>query len=563
MLRTLDAWHDSERLLRLAAQTFFEQLSQMCEGILLVDGSANIVWIDERWQKNIANLGFSDASEIIGRPVEEVVPNTLMRHVVESGKPILLDILENKAGTYIVSRFPLQNDAGEVIGAVGLILYDRIESLKPLMAKLGRLQAELAQAQRELARQRRTRYTFSNFVGNSERALEVKSRARRAAVLNTTVLLLGETGTGKELVAQAIHSASARARHPFIAVNVAAIPDTLLEAEFFGVAPGAYTGADRRGRDGKFKLADGGTLFLDEIGDMPLGLQAKLLRALQEREVEPLGSNAVTRVDVRVIAATSVDLARLVDEGRFRADLYYRLNVLPIRLPPLRERVEDLEPLCEHLLEQIALENEIQPKEIDRDAIDALARLPWPGNVRELRNVLERACSLWDGLRLSLDALRQVLPEIDRPAAAQPGAQGSDASPASASTPASASMLRAAAPAIDPGHGAKPAAGDEPPDAGAGVAPLRADAGHGLRGTGAGDRLRGTAASDGLLGAGATLPALIADLERAAIREALQLTGGNRVQAARRLGIARATLYQKLADHPELAAGAAPAGQPA
>jgi transcriptional regulator with PAS, ATPase and Fis domain len=237
MVRTLEAWHDSDRLLRLAAQTFFDQLSEMCEGILVVDKAARIVWIDDRWQRNIQSLGFNDPNEIIGRPVEEIVPNTLMRHVVETGKPILLDILENKAGTYIVSRFPVHDEAGAVIGAVGLILYDRIESLKPLMGKLSRLQTELAQAQSELARQRRTRYTFSNFVGNSERALDVKSRARRAAVLNTTVLLLGETGTGKELLAQAIHSASPRARHPFIAVNVAAIPDTLLEAEFFGVAP--------------------------------------------------------------------------------------------------------------------------------------------------------------------------------------------------------------------------------------------------------------------------------------------------------------------------------------
>jgi len=422
MPRTLDAWHDSDRLLRLAAQTFFDQLSEMCEGILVVDKAARIVWIDDRWQRNIQSLGFNDPGEIIGRPVEEIVPNTLMRHVVETGKPILLDILENKAGTYIVSRFPVHDESGEVIGAVGLILYDRVESLKPLMGKLSRLQTELAQAQSELARQRRTRYTFSNFVGNSERALDVKSRARRAAVLNTTVLLLGETGTGKELLAQAIHSASSRARHPFIAVNVAAIPETLLEAEFFGVAPGAYTGADKRGREGKFKLADGGTLFLDEIGDMPLALQAKLLRALQEREFEPLGSNAVTRFDARVIAASSIDLGQLVEQGRFRADLYYRLNVLPIRLPPLRERVEDLEPLCEHLLEQIALDNEMQPKEIDREAIDALARLPWKGNVRELRNVLERACSLWDGIRLTLDAFREVVPELEAVAVADPGA---------------------------------------------------------------------------------------------------------------------------------------------
>src|SRR5690606_12391951 len=361
----------------------------------------------------------------------------------------------------------------------------------------------------------------SNFVGNSERALEVKSRARRAAVLNTTVLLLGETGTGKELLAQAIHAASRRARGPFIAVNVAAIPETLLEAEFFGVAPGAYTGADRRGRDGKFALADGGTLFLDEIGEMPLPLQAKLLRALQEREVEPLGSNTMKRVDVRVIAASSVDLAALVADGRFRADLYYRLNVLPIRLPPLRERVEDLEPLCEHLLEQIALEHEMLPKEIERDALEALVRLPWPGNVRELRNVLERACSLWDGMRLTTDALRAVLPERDRGEAG--GAAPAADSPAPALGGTDASSAAPVPPAVQACASAAPAAG----------APGAA-----------------TIAIDGA--PARTLPQRIAELERAAIREALEATGGNRLQAARRLGIARATLYQKLAAFPDL-----------
>ncbi len=497
MPRSLDAFHDSDRVLRLAAETFFDHLSEMCEGILVVDKSARIVWVNDRWQRNMASLGFSTTDEIIGRPVEEIVPNTLMRHVVETGKPILLDVLENKAGTYLVSRFPLHDESGTVIGAVGLILYDQIESIRPLFGKMGRLQSELAQAQKELARQRRTRYTSSIFVCNSERALAVKSRARRAAVLSTTVLLLGETGTGKELLAQAIHAASTRARRPFIAVNVAAIPETLLEAEFFGVAPGAYTGADRRGRDGKFKLADGGTLFLDEIGEMPMALQAKLLRALQEREVEPLGSNAVSRVDVRVIAASSVDLATLVAQGRFRPDLYYRLNVLPIRLPPLRERPEDLEALCEHLLEQIALEQEMLPKEIDRDALAALAALPWQGNVRELRNVLERACSLWDGMRLTLEALREVVPEID--AVAEP-----EGTPAVLARPGAAAV---------PASNAAPAT------------------------------------------SAATLPERIAELERAAIREALQATGGNRVQAARRLGIARATLYQKLAEFPELGDG--------
>jgi transcriptional regulator with PAS, ATPase and Fis domain len=525
MVRTLDAWHDSDRLLRLAAQTFFDQLSEMCEGILVVDKAARIVWIDDRWQRNIQSLGFNDPNEIIGRPVEEIVPNTLMRHVVETGKPILLDILENKAGTYIVSRFPVHDEAGAVIGAVGLILYDRIESLKPLMGKLSRLQTELAQAQSELARQRRTRYTFSNFVGNSERALDVKSRARRAAVLNTTVLLLGETGTGKELLAQAIHSASSRARHPFIAVNVAAIPDTLLEAEFFGVAPGAYTGADKRGRDGKFRLADGGTLFLDEIGDMPLALQAKLLRALQEREFEPLGSNTVVRFDARVIAASSIDLGVLVEQGRFRADLYYRLNVLPIRLPPLRERVEDLEPLCEHLLELIALDNEIQPKEIDRDALEALARLPWRGNVRELRNVLEQACSLWDGIRLTLDAFKEVVPGLE------------------------AVPVNEVVSVIDAAPGVTMTAGADRVRA---DAPRAEAAGSGAGFDGADVTVDVDASGLGAEACAATLPERIAALERSAIAQALREAGGNRVKAARKLGIARATLYQKLAAYPDL-----------
>ena len=180
-----------------------------------------------------------------------------------------------------------------------------------------------------------------------------RNSPRRAARQNVTVLLSGETGTGKELLAQAIHNASARADKPFVSVNVAAIPDTLIESEFFGTVPGAYTGADRKGRDGKFKTADGGTLFLDEIGEMPLQLQAKLLRALQEREIEPVGSDKVTKVDVRVIAATNVDLRKRVSEGAFRPDLYYRLNVLSIELPPLRDCAGDLPEICARLLDDI------------------------------------------------------------------------------------------------------------------------------------------------------------------------------------------------------------------
>ena len=231
-----------------------------------------------------------------------------------------------------------------------------------------------------------------------------------AAGRDTPVLLLGETGTGKEILAQAIHSASARANQPFVGVNLAAIPESLLEAEFFGVAPGAYTGAGERAREGKFQLAHGGTLFLDEIGDMPAALQGKLLRVLEEQEVEPLGSNTIQPVDVRIIAATSRNMDAMLRDGTFRADLYYRLNVLEIPVPPLRERLGDLGVLCESLLEEIALGGELHA-ELTAEGLAVLEQYHWPGNIRELRNALAQALTLNEGEQaLSSADMAAVLP---------------------------------------------------------------------------------------------------------------------------------------------------------
>jgi len=409
---------DGEAILKLAARSMFQLFSNVAQGMMLVDRTGRVVWINEAYKKFLPALGFERAEDFVGRPVEEVVPNTLMRQVIDSGKPILVDLLSNKAGTFVVSRIPLRDESGEVIGALGMVLFDHPETtLQPLIAKFATLQRDLDDARRALAQQRRAKYTLASFIGSSPAVLEVKRQARRAAQSGATVLLLGETGTGKELLAHAIHAGSVRAERPFISVNLAAVPETLLESEFFGVAPGAYTGADRKGRDGKFRLADGGTLFLDEIGDMPLGLQAKLLRALQEQEFEPLGSNKVVKVDVRVIAATSRDQRRLVAEGQFREDLFYRLNVLPIRLPALRERLGDLEALAETLLESIAMRTGMPQRELEPSALTALASHQWPGNVRELRNVLEQAAMLTDNLRLGELDFTAILPA---PAAAAP-----------------------------------------------------------------------------------------------------------------------------------------------
>ena len=295
---------NADDLKQHAVRSLFDQLEAMCEGAMAVDRDGRIAWIDAKY-KDLLGVG----DDVVGRPVEEVIPNSLMRQVVDSGRPILLDLMEFGRRSFVVTRLPLRDAQGRIEGAIGFVLYDRADALKPLVSKFAALQEELSRTRRELAGERRAKYTFSQVLGTSEAVREVKRLARRAALTDSTVLLLGETGTGKELLAHAIHAAGPRAAKPMVVVNVAAMPETLLEAEFFGVAPGAFTGADRRGRQGKFELADGGTLFLDEIGDMPLALQTKLLRVLQEREVEPLGCNRVVRVDVRVIAATSRTLS--------------------------------------------------------------------------------------------------------------------------------------------------------------------------------------------------------------------------------------------------------------
>jgi two-component system response regulator HydG len=248
-----------------------------------------------------------------------------------------------------------------------------------------------------LAARERERYDFSGMVGQSEGLETALKRASRVIPRGSaTILITGETGTGKELLAQAIHYNGPRAAQPFVEVNCTALPESLLEAELFGFERGAFTDA-RTAKPGLFEAASGGTLFLDEIGDLALTVQAKLLKALEEKRVRRLGSLTATEVDVRIIAATHVDLARSVREGRFREDLFYRLNVLPIHLPPLRERGEDVVALAEHFLARASQEYGIEAPLLDAPARQSLLAHGWPGNVRELRNAIERAVLLGEG----------------------------------------------------------------------------------------------------------------------------------------------------------------------
>jgi len=402
---------------QLAIRSLFEIIEQSSEGTVIVDKDANIVWINERYARR---FGLQDSSLALGQPCEKVIPGSLLRQVTTNGRPILLDMMDTAKDPLVVMRLPIHDDAGGLIGAIGFALFGELQALSPLLKRYLSMQEELAST-RSLLRARQAKYSFAHFIGTSAASLEVKRRARRSASADSPVLLLGETGTGKELLAHAIHSASPRAHKAFVSINSAAIPETLLEAEFFGTAPGAFTGADRKARPGKLQIAQGGTLFLDEIGDMPLPLQSKLLRVLQEKEYEPVGSNEVVRSDIRLIAATSTDLEAAIKRGEFRADLYYRLSVLPIQVPPLRERLDDLPALSEAILEELRSQHELED-----NALALLAQHAWPGNIRELRNVLERAALLSDDLLLNARDIRAAIGNLV-PLTCQTGLHGEPA----------------------------------------------------------------------------------------------------------------------------------------
>lgn len=371
----------------------FELFSSLSEGAIVVDESCRIIWLSPDYRKL---LGIPNSVDPCGQHIEEILPTSQISRVIKSGQPTFVDLMNIKGRWCVVTRMPIKDDNGEILGAVGFIFYTDVQELEPLFDKFARLKRKLVE--QNLIRP--SRYALEDMIGQSESVQQLRRKAVRAAQLDTTLLLLGETGTGKELLAQGIHQASPRSSAPFVGINMGALPESLVEAELFGAAPGAYTGIEKGGRKGKIQLAHGGTLFLDEIAEMPLTMQSKLLRVLQEREVEALGSNRLERVDVRIIAATSRDLKQLVDEGQFRADLYYRLNVLPVHLPPLRDRKEDIPLLCAHMLPMIQQQSGLPCLNLSPDALSWLINYSWPGNIRELQNRLERGCVMAEGAKI-------------------------------------------------------------------------------------------------------------------------------------------------------------------
>lgn len=361
-------------------------------GIIVVDAEGKVVLFNRTYEEF---LGIK-REEVIGKHVTEVIENTRMHIVVKTGKPEIGWRQRIKGQDMIVQRIPIKID-GQIVGAVGQVMFRDIEEVRELASRLNLLESKIEYYERELKSLKSSKYTFENIIGKSHAIENAKILAMKAAETNATVLLIGESGTGKEIFAHAIHYASSRRYKPFVRVNCAAIPKELLESELFGYEPGAFTGASRHGKPGKFELAHHGTLFLDEVGDMSPEMQAKVLRVLEEKEMERIGGIRPIKVDFRLIAATNQNLDSLVRKKQFRLDLYYRLNVFSIYLPPLRERREDIPLLVRHFVREICEEQGRGEISINPSVMEIFLSYPWPGNVRELRNVIERAVAISGG----------------------------------------------------------------------------------------------------------------------------------------------------------------------
>ena len=370
------------------------------EGIVLVDHEGKIVMLNNTY----ADFLKVDARDVIGRHVSEVIENTRMHIVVRTGKPELAQVQRIRGGDMLVHRIPIRKN-NRVVSAVGKVLFQDVNELHALSRRVMQLSKELDYYRKEYFKKLGIRYRFDDILGKSESLLQVKEMARKVAWSDSTIFIGGESGTGKEMFAHAIHFKSPRRKKPFIKVNCAAIPESLMESILFGYEEGAFTGASLGGRKGKFLIADGGTVFLDEIGELPLTMQAKLLRVLQEKEVEPVGAVHPVPVNVRVIAASNRDLEEMVKEKRFRLDLFYRLHVISLKIPPLRERKEDIPGLVKSLLKELTAELGIYVNDVTPEAMGCLLKYDWPGNVRELRNVLERSMHMLEGDTLDVQHL--------------------------------------------------------------------------------------------------------------------------------------------------------------
>ncbi|QQK74992.1 sigma 54-interacting transcriptional regulator [Salicibibacter cibarius] len=372
------------------------------EGVAIVDEKGIIQLFNEAYSRYV---GVSK-EEALGRPAADVIENSRLPAVLKTGVPERSQPHRLQGQELVVHRLPIWKD-GRVIGAVGILVYEGISEIRQVLQRMERLQTIDKQSDKQMSREPTAQgpIHFDDIIGESPGISKIKRIGRKASKAKATVLITGESGVGKEPFARAIHEDGNRTNGPFVAVNCAAIPENLLESELFGYVQGAFTGTRNNGKPGKVELASGGTLFLDEIGDMPLTTQAKILRVLQEKEVDRVGGTNPIPVDFRLIAATNKDLKKQMEEDKFREDLFYRLHVIPLHIPPLRDRKQDIPLIIADRLPKLSEENETQETTIEKEVLERMFQYDWPGNVRELLNVLEQMFHLCEDDHIRLEDL--------------------------------------------------------------------------------------------------------------------------------------------------------------
>ena len=370
-------------------RSLLESIIDELEYATLVDDQCRIIYMSKAYFEGVYGLKKED---IVGKHIREIVTDSRIPAILAGGKRILGEYyhLPNGVDSF-ANRFPVRIDENRTGLFAEAAVYG-LDDVNKMNLIVEQLRAENSALRNRLNEKEDAERGLDSIIGVSKSTKQAKALVKQFANSNLAILITGETGTGKEVYANAIHTLSQRRNEHFVKINCAAIPENLLESELFGYEKGAFTGASSKGKLGKFELANGGTILLDEIGDMPLSLQAKLLRVLQEQKLERVGGVSSIPIDVRIICTTNRDLKQYVKEGKFRSDLYYRINTVEIRLAPLRERPEDIQPLCSFFVKKINEENGVGITGMQKTAAGLLEEYAWEGNVRELRHVLERAC---------------------------------------------------------------------------------------------------------------------------------------------------------------------------
>lgn len=394
---------ETDGLLKLALDSLYLAI--------VIDETGSIRYIGRPYADII---GVSN-QDVIGMQVDKVIPNTRLKNVIKSGHAELGQIfmMKNETPT-ICNRFPIRDKDGKIRGAISTATFHDIDKVTQLKSEVDKLRKENQIYQKQIAALKQVPFSIDSIIGHSPQIQKIKSSIEKVATSNLSVLITGETGTGKEVFANAIHQLSNRCHGNFIKVNCAAIPKDLLESELFGYSEGAFSGATKGGKVGKFEQANNGTILLDEIGELPLPLQSKLLRIIQERELERVGGIKTIKLDIRIICCTNQNIEQIANEGKFRQDLYYRINTVELSIPPLRDRLTDIPLFCDHFIQKINQYHNCSITGISDEVLQHFYNYNWPGNVRELEHVLERACVMSPTDILDVNHFDFFLPRVYR-----------------------------------------------------------------------------------------------------------------------------------------------------